>query len=278
MIEAMALRGFSPRTHESYLRAVNQLATHYHCSPDQLNHEQLQAYFKYLVIERGLSSASCRLYRNGIRFLYLQVLGWEHFDVPLIVPKLPERIPELLTRGEVRQILEACPNPKHRLLLELCYGCGLRVSELVAVRVRAIDGERSLLRIEQGKGAKDRLVELSPTLLDRLRHYWQMHHPGDWLFANGRQPEQHLTMGTAQKIYTRAKRQAGIEKIGGIHSLRHAYATHQLESGLPVHRLQRLLGHGHLQSTLRYIHWLPGKGDHNRAQTDLLGTLERGHE
>jgi len=124
MIEAMQQRGFSPRTHQSYLAAVGALARYYRRSPAQLTVEELQGYFKYLACERALSGASCRLYLNAVRFLYLQVLRWPAFDVVLVVPKRAQRIPELLTRGEVRQILAACPNSKHWMLLPLCYGCG----------------------------------------------------------------------------------------------------------------------------------------------------------
>jgi integrase/recombinase XerD len=164
MIAAMRQRGFSVRTHESYLAAVSDLARYYRRSPARLDVAELQAYFNHLAQERGLSGASCRLYLHGIRFLYLQVLKWPSFDVSLVVPKRAQRVPELLTRTEVQRILEACANPKHRMLLELTYGCGLRVSEVVALRVRHLDGERRLLRVEQGKGAKDRQVILAPEL------------------------------------------------------------------------------------------------------------------
>jgi integrase/recombinase XerD len=182
MMDAMQVRGFSVRTHESYLSAVRDLARYYHRPPDKLNTDELQAYFLYLVKERGLSGASCRLYLNGIRFLYLQVLDWDSFDIQLHAPKAAQRIPELLTRAEVGQILSACKNTKHRMMLMTCYGCGLRVSELVALKVRDIDSERQLLRIEQGKGAKDRQVILSASLLERLRGYWRSYHPTLWLF------------------------------------------------------------------------------------------------
>jgi integrase/recombinase XerD len=205
------------------------------------------------------------------------VLQWPAFDVPFVVPKRAQRIPELLTRAEVARLLDACPNPKHRMLLEICYGCGLRVSEVVRLRVGQIDGERRLLRVEQGKGAKDRLVSLSPVLLERLREYWLCSRPGGWLFPSAADSEQHLSISSAQKLFERAKAAAGIEKIGGIHALRHAYATHQLEAGLPVHRLQRLLGHGHLQSTLRYVHWLPSQHEPGPGPADLLEPLAVRH-
>ena len=277
MIEAMQQRGFSARTHRSYLDAVAQLAQYYHRSPAQLELTQLQGFFEYLVQERDLAPASCRLYLNAIRFLYLQVLKWPHFDVPLVVPKRAQRIPELLTRSEVQAILGSLANPKHRMLLALCYGCGLRVSELVQLRVSDIDGERSLLRIEQGKGAKDRLVLLAPSLLNQLRRYWQVARPADWLFPNEHKWTQHLSISSAQRIFHRAKARAGVSKEGGIHSLRHAYATHQLEAGLPVHQLQRLLGHSNLQSTMRYVHWVPDK-TRNATHADLLAVQEVGDE
>ena len=276
MIDAMQVRGFSPRTHESYLYAVNQLAVYYGRSPAELNKKELEAFFLYLAKERGLSGASCRLHLNGIRFLYLQVLGWPAFDVSIPIPKMAQRIPELLTRSEVRRILCACTNDKHRMLLETCYGCGLRVSELVALKVRDIDSERQLLRVTQGKGAKDRHVILPTTLLHRLRRYWQRYRPRDWLFTC-RTTAAPLGVTTAQKAYTHAKRQAGVLKVGGIHSLRHAYATHQLEAGLPIHQLQHLLGHNNIQSTLRYVHWVPQYNE-GHGCTDVLAGLEVGHD
>jgi integrase len=277
MIEAMQLRGFSPRTHESYLYAVEQLSRYHHSAPDKLSIAQLQAFFKHLALERELAPASCRLYLNGVRFFYLQVLGWEEFAVSMVVPKREQRIPALLNRDEVARILAASHNPKHRMLLETCYGCGLRVSELVSLRVGDIDGERQLLRIEQGKGAKDRLVLIAPTLLALLRRYWRAQRPKPWLFPSEQRPQRHLNVSTAQRVYWRAKAAAGIDKDGGTHGLRHAYATHQLENGLPVHQLQRLLGHKDLQSTMRYVHWVPSEARERQGHADLIDALEVSH-
>jgi integrase/recombinase XerD len=225
------------------------------------------------VQERSLSPASCRVYLHGIRFLYLKVLHWAHFDVTLVLPKRPQRIPELLTRQDVARLLAAVLNPKHQALLSVTYGCGLRVSEAVALKVKDIDGERHLLRIEQGKGAKDRMVPLAPGLLQALRRYWQIRHPMLWLFPSDLLPDRHLHITTPQKVYHTAKTTSGIEKCGGIHALRHAYATHQLERGLPVHELQRLLGHSDLRSTQRYLHWLPGVTPQNGGPADLIASL-----
>ena len=276
MIDAMLMRGFSPRTHESYLYAVVKLVKYYRRAPDQLTTEDIQQFFLHLVKDLHLTGASCRLYFNGIRFFYLEVLQWPAFEVPITLPKLPQRIPELLTRSEVARILSACANPKHRMMLMTCYGCGLRVSELVELKVRHIDGERRLLRVEQGKGAKDRQVEIPAALLQQLRRYWQAYRPQEWLFPNSQFPGA-LSVTTIQKAFTAAKRAAGILKVGGIHSLRHAYATHQLENGLPVHRLQQQLGHQSIQSTLRYVHWAPNTPGGNTG-TDLIAALEVIHE
>jgi len=274
MIDAMLVRGLAKRTQQSYIDAVNQIATYYHCSPEDLDATQIQAWFLYLVKQRQLSPATCRLYLNAIRFLYLHVLNWPSFDIEIHTPKRAQRIPELLSRAEVGRILCACSNLKHRTMLTTCYACGLRVSELVALQVKQIDSDRHIIRIQQAKGAKDRQVILSQHLLILLRHYWQQYKPHGWLF-HGFDPERALGITTAQKVFRQAKTTADIHKVGGIHSLRHAYATHQLEAGMPVHQLQQLLGHSHLQSTLRYVHWTPNQ-QHNIG-VDLLENLEVSH-
>lgn len=275
MIEAMQLRGFSPRTQQSYLYAVQALAKYYDRPPDKMNADDVQAFLQYLAVEKQLSPSTCRLHLHGIRFLFVQVFGRETFEGKYHIPKHKLRIPELLTHSDVKLLMGAPLNLKHQTLLMVCYGCGLRLSELTHLKVRHIDGERQLLRIEQGKGAKDRLVPISPSLLLHLRRYWQAEHPNLWLFP-GRDPERPLCVTTPQKVYQRARQQASITKIGGIHALRHAYATHQLEAGLPVHHLQRYLGHRNIQSTLRYVHWVPTA--HGRsAPVDLVAGMEMAH-
>ena len=275
MIDAMLVRGFAVNTHESYLSAVEGLAKYYHRSPERLGSDEIQDYFLYLVKERHLAPASCRLSLNGIRFLYKEVLQRE-FKAKIQVPKRPQRIPELLMRKEVAAILEACHNHKHWMLLTVCYGCGLRVSELVNLKVGDIDGERRLLRIDQGKGAKDRLVEIPETLLLQLRRYWQLFRPHDWLFP-GREPTTALGVSSAQNCFKASKRRARVDKMGGIHSLRHAYATHQLAAGMPITKLQHQMGHKDIRTTLRYVHWVPNYqgGD---SGTDLIADLESDHE
>ncbi len=273
MIEAMRQRGFAQRTHQTYLHAVEELARYFRRSPAELDAQDLQRYFEHLVQERNLSAASCRVHFHGVRFLYLRVLQWPAVEARPVIPKRPQRIPQLLTRGEVRRILLACENPKHRTMLALCYGCGLRVGEVCRLQVSDIDGERRQLRIEQGKGAKDRFVVLPPSALEQLRRYWSTHRPRHWLFPNSRFPQQPLGISSLQKVYTRAKNRAGVERLGGIHGLRHAYATHMLEQGVPVHQLQYLLGHRSLRTTTRYLHWLPGRPQPGAGPTDVLASL-----
>jgi len=257
LIDAMLLRGFSQRTQQSYLAAVRQLDKHYQCSLTQLTQAQLQDYFLYLIKQRGLSGSSCLLIRSAIRFFYLNVLHWEALALDsVIVPKRAQRIPELLSREEVQRLIISANNQKHQTMLSTVYGCGLRVSEVVQLKIKHIDSQRHLIRIEQAKGAKDRQVLLSDTLLQWLRCYWQAYKPTTWLFF-GMNKNAHVSISSVQRVFTAAKRRAKIDKVGGIHGLRHAYATHQLEAGMSVHQLQRLLGHTSLQTTLRYVHWLP---------------------
>jgi len=273
MIEAMRQRGFAVRTHQAYLGAVSDLARYYRRSPDRLSAEEVKGYIRHLAVDRALSGSTCRQRFHAVRFFYQQVLELSEFDIAVALPKCAQRIPELLTRAEVAAIVAATHNPKHRMLLLMCYGCGLRVSELVAIRVRRdIDGERKLLRIEQGKGAKDRVVPIGETLLEQLREYWRCYRPRAWLFEREHRPETPLTVSACQRVFQYAKAAAGIEKVGGIHSLRHAYATHQLETGLAIQDLQHYLGHHCIQSTMRYLHWIPNYRE-GQGQHDLIARL-----
>ena len=269
MLDAMQLRGFSPRTEQSYQIAITGLARYYQRPPNQISIEEIQQYFLYLVKERQLAPASCHVYLNGIRFFYLQVLGWVSFEITIHIPKCPQRTPELLTHHEVATILTAPENPRHKMLLTCCYACGLRVSELVNIQVQHIDGERHVLRVEQGKGRKDRYVSIGNSLLYRLRVYWSDYRPGKWLFPSiyHKDKERHLSIVSAQTIFREAKKKAKITKTGGIHSLRHAYATHQLEAGISLPHLQHQLGHSNINTTMRYIHLLP------TAHADLIAAL-----
>lgn len=269
MIDVMVLKGFSPRTQSSYLYAVERVARHFHRSPDKVDAGELEQYFVYLLTERQMASASVRLIANGMRFFYTQVLQQSPDSFAVRYPKRPQRIPELLTRDEVRRILEQVPNLKHYTLLATCYALGLRVSELVQLQVRDIDSARELVHVRAGKGNKDRAVILPASVLRQLRRYWQAYRPTSLLFY-GRDPSVVISTCTIGRVFRRAKSAAGIDKQGGVHSLRHAYATHQLEAGMPTFKLQRLLGHVDMKSTLRYVHWLPTYQNRGRLGVDLL--------
>lgn len=271
MNDAMLLRGFSERTRETYLRCVSALAKHYGRSPDTLDSESIQAYLLHLISERKLAYASVNQAACAIRFLLAVVLGQKDsaFDIPMA--KVPKRLPQLLTREEVGRLLAHARNLRDRTLLETTYAAGLRLSEVCALQLTDIESapERMCLKVRQGKGGKDRYTLLSPRLLDSLRLYWRACRPRLWLFPNpaGDGP---LYKQTAQRFYHAARRAAGIDNGGGIHTLRHSFATHLLEAGVDIHTIQRLLGHGHVGTTMRYFHLAQSRLTGTTSPLDLL--------
>jgi integrase/recombinase XerD len=271
MDEAMVLRGFSERTRESYLRCVAGLARHYHCPPDRLDAAQIQAYLLHLIEARKLAYASVNQAHCAIRFLFARVLGRESgvFDIPMA--KVPKRLPQILTREEVVRLLAAARNERARAVLTTAYAAGLRVSELCALELSDIESasDRMCLKVRQAKGGKQRYTLLSPRLLDALRHYWRLYRPERWLFPNGA-GNGPMGVETAQRMYWAARDAAGIAPAGGIHSLRHAFATHLLEAGVDLPTLQRLLGHGHVATTMRYLHLAQARLTGTPSPLDLL--------
>jgi len=269
MINAMVLRGLAPKTQETYLHWVGDFAKHYHCSPSQLDASHLEKYLLFLIKSRHLSANTVRVSLNAVHFLFIKVLERSPYQFNVAYPKRPLRIPDLLTRDEVQKILLCCKNKKHHAMLCTCYGAGLRVSELVALEVRHIDSASRVIHVKQGKGAQDREVPLGDALLEELRRYWHDYRPHKLLFR-GAVIDQPLSISSVQKVFKRSKAQSRIDKHGGIHSLRHAYATHQLNAGMPLHCLQRALGHKNIQTTMRYIHWLPHYQNNGIEPLDLL--------
>lgn len=269
MIRDMTVRGFSPRTHEAYLAAVQRLAEQYRRAPDQISAEEVRAHLEHLITVRKLSWSTCSIAANAFRFFYHVTLGRDRvqFDVPL--PRQPQRLPEILSREEVARLIESPPNPKHRLLLATVYAAGLRVSEAVRLKVSDVDRDRMTLRIEQGKGAKDRYVPLSKRLLAQMEAYWRREPSRVWLFPN-RQGTRPIDITVAQKTYTLAKLRAGISKRGGIHALRHAFATHLIEHGTDVMTVQRFLGHRQVTTTMRYFHLSQARLGVVRSPLDFL--------
>jgi integrase/recombinase XerD len=252
MQQALVVHGMAPRTQEVYVAAVHGLATYYHQRPDTLSEAQIQAYVHYLLTERQLAPNSVRVAIMGLRFFYTQTRHRPWTTLPL--PKRSKTLPEVLSREEVARVLASTTTMRERVLLMATYGGGLRVSEVVRLRVSDIDAGRDMLRVEQGKGRKDRYTLLGPRLLAALRHYWQLYHPAPpWLFPQRSKPMP-MDTSTAQKIYYAAKARAGITKAGGIHALRHAFTTHLLEAGTDLATLQRLLGHESVTTTMHYVH------------------------
>ena len=273
MTDAMCQRGFSIRTHKSYIEAVAKFSRFHQKSLAQASDDDLARYFEHLVRDCKLSPSTCRVYWGALRFLFEKVLDQPTVMRKVVLPKRGQQLPGLLSAKEVRSLVSATDNLKHRAMLLTCYGCGLRVSELVSLHVRDIDGERRILRVEKGKGNKDRDVDLSAATLDLLRRYWSEYRPTDWLFPN-ENTQNALSVSTPQKVYIQCKADAGIEKRGGIHALRHAYATHQLEAGMAVHKLQRSLGHRSVESTMRYVHYVSDYQAGTSTKVDLVGELD----
>ena len=248
----MIVRGKAEATRESYLAAVTALAKFYRRSPDQLTDRQVQAYLLHLLKERKLSFSTCNIAISAFRFLYHTTLGRPRTDFDIPRCGHARRLPEIFSPEEVSRLLQCAANPKHHALLATTYAAGLRVSEVVRLKLTDIDASRMTLRIEQAKGAKDRYGLLPSGLLEELRSYWKLYRPRLWLFAS--RTGRHIDVSTAQKIYMAAKHEARITKQGGIHALRHAFATHLLEAGTDLPTIQRLMGHGSINTTMRYVH------------------------
>jgi len=268
----MVLRGLADRTREAYIAAVVGIAKYYRRSPEQLSEDEIERYLLHLIEQRKLAWASTNQAACALTFLFHVTLKQPHTTFRIPRRKLPSKLPEILSREEVYRILEASSNLKHRTLLTATYAAGLRVSEVCNLKLSDIDSARMMLRVECGKGAKDRYTLLSPRLLELLRLYWRATRPVNWLFPT-RNGQRCIDSALAQKMYYAAKRRAEITKQGGIHSLRHAFATHLLEAGVDIHTIQRLLGHGQLSTTARYFH-LKQHVLTTESPLDLLPTAE----
>jgi site-specific recombinase XerD len=220
-----------------------------------LSAAQVQAWLLHLIKERKLSFSTVNQAGSACRFLYWHVLNRRESSFEIPKPKTPQRQPQLLAREEIARLFEASRGPRARTLLMTVYAAGLRVSEVCRLRVSDIDShaDRMCLRIEQGKGAMDRYTLLSPTLLKLLRQYWQHERPKQYLFTAQR-GEGPCDIEWAQRAYRWAHAQADLQKHGGIHTLRHCFATHLLEAGVDLHSIQKFLGHRQLSTTSRYLH------------------------
>jgi site-specific recombinase XerD len=252
MLEDMGIRNLSANTQLSYLQQVSSYAKHFHRSPEVLGPQDVRAYQVHLTTDRKLSASSVGIAASALRFLYKVTLkqNWVLDDIPM--PKKPFKLPVVLSPEEVMHFLDCIDSIKHKTILMTAYAAGLRVSEATHLKVTDIDSQRMVLRIDQGKGNHDRYVMLSPRLLDVLRAYWRIERPNFWLFP-GNIPGQPITKSAVELACRKAHRATGITKPITPHSLRHAFATHLLESGTDVRRIQLLLGHRSLATTSRYL-------------------------
>lgn len=250
-LDELARRNYAPRTVEAYLAGVVRFAKHCRRSPDRLGPEDIRQ-FQLHLIAQGVSWSLFNQVVCALRCFYAHVLGRP--DVVPFVPfaKKPRTLPVVLSPNEVRQVLAAVTCPRDRLMLRLAYGCGLRLNEVLHLRIADIDSARGTLWVRAGKGRKDRGVPLPACLLHELRGYWRQHRPRDYLFVN--RQGQPLHPATLQRAFRRAVAAVGLTKPATIHTLRHCYATHLLEAGTDLPTLQRLLGHASVQTTMLYLH------------------------
>jgi integrase/recombinase XerD len=252
MFEDMRIRNLSVNTQLCYQQQVSSFANHYQLSPEELGLEQVRAWQVHLLEVRKLAPGSLSIATSALRFLYKVTLkrDWPLEELPL--PKKALKLPVILSREEVGRFLEYVGNLKHRTLLTTCYAAGLRISEATHLKLTDVDSQRMVLRVEQGKGQKDRYVMLSPRLLEGLRTYWKIVRPKHWLFPS-RVSGEPMTRGAVQEACEKARQHCGIQKPITPHSLRHAFATHLLEAGADVRTIQLLLGHRSLSTTARYL-------------------------
>ncbi|HMD09480.1 MAG TPA: site-specific integrase [Candidatus Acidoferrum sp.] len=269
MIEEMQIRNFAPGTQAAYLLQVAQFARHFGKPPDVLGGEEIRAYQLYLTQEKKLASPTITVAVSALRFLYKVTLrrAW-NFDEIIPAPKTPKKLPVILSPEEVLEFLGCVPEGKHRTILTTCYAAGLRISEAVALQVPHVDSRRMVIRIEQGKGRRDRYVMLSPKLLAILRQWWRVERPQTWLFPGKKLG--HIGKEAVEVACQEARGLCGIRKPISPHSFRHAFAVHLLEQGVDVRTIQLLLGHRSLETTARYLRIATTKVCSTTSPLDLL--------
>ncbi|OYW94990.1 MAG: integrase [Pseudomonadales bacterium 32-61-5] len=256
MIDDMRMRKLSPKTQSHYLRAVRQFAGYLHRPPDTASVEDLRNYQLYLV-DHGISPVSLNAAITGLKFFFDVTADHPELTAKMQPVHVPHTLPVVLSREEVARLIAAAGNLKHQTALSVAYGAGLRASEVVALKIGDIDSQRMTLRIEQGKGGKDRYAMLSPVLLERLRSWWRVAHAqgrmldGGWLFP-GLDPIDPLSTRQLNRAIHAAADAAGIDKRVSMHTLRHSFATHLLEAKVDIRVIQVLLGHKKLETTALY--------------------------
>jgi integrase/recombinase XerD len=272
MIEDLKLRNLAPRTIAVYTTRAAAFARYFGRSPEALGREEVRSFLLYLVREKHVSWSIYNQTVAALRFLYEVTLDRHGVMVRVPCPKQPKKLPTVLSLDEMARFFGAVLGVKHRAILMTAYAAGLRISEVVALRVDDVDSQRMILRVRQGKGRRDRNVMLSPRLLALLREYWKVAKPTEWLFP-GEVPGRPITAGSVHRICVQAARAAGLGKHVTIHTLRHSFATHLLEAGTDIRTIQVLLGHRNLKTTAVYTHVSPTAVEATRSPLDRLGPL-----
>jgi len=269
MVRDMQLRRLSQNTQDAYLHWVEGLSEHYQLPAEKITTQKVLDHILYLQNERKLAWSTIKVVIAGLKFCYGVTLKRPALVAAIPERRAPQRLPEILNAAELQRLFAAAKKPLHRTLLITMYATGLRASEVVRLQARHIDSGRMLVRVETGKGEKDRDTILSPRLLQELRAHWRMYHPKLWLFPNynSAHRDEPLPRDVPNRMYHQAKEAAGIQKKGGSHTLRHCFATHLLEAGVELNTLKDYLGHKSILTTVRYLHLARKKPDQT---SDLL--------
>ena len=273
MLDDLRIRNYAPSTVECYVRAVAEFAKHFNQSPDQLGPEEIRIWQLFLLKEKQVKLSTYIQSVCGLRFFYSHTLNRKIEIERIPLPRGEMKLPVILSKDEVKALLEAPRNLGHRAILATMYASGLRVSEVATLKVSDLDGDRKVISIRGAKGHKDRRVMLSDSLREVLAAYWRWKRPTDWLFPGGK-PGQPISRGTIFEICKKAAHRAGIDKPVHPHSLRHAFATHLLEDGVNLVIIQKLLGHRNLKTTARYLHVSDTAVCSTQSPLELLGPLD----
>src|SRR6266700_1765474 len=252
MLDDLRIRNYAPTTVECYIRSVAEFAKHFNKPPDQLGPEEIRSWQLFLLNEKRVKLSTYIQAVCGLRFFYRNTLNRKIEIDRIPLPRYEKKLPVILSKEEVKAMLEAPKNLGHRAILATLYGGGLRVSEVTNLKVSDLDGVRKVISIRGGKGRKDRQVMLATPLREVLAAYYRWKHPTDWLFP-GKKPDSAINCSTVFQTCRKAARLAGISKPVHPHSLRHAFATHLLEDGVNLLVIQALLGHKNLKTTARYL-------------------------
>jgi len=253
MIEDMQLKGLAVRTQEAYVNAVLQLSRRFKKSPDNIAEEELREYFLYLKNEKQVADSTFSIALCGIKFFYEQTLKKEWHTLQLVRPERKKKLPVVFSTEEVKRVLDCVHRFEYQVCLKTIYACGLRLLEGTRLRVTAIDSDRQLLHVVQGKGGKDRYVPLPDHTLRLLRHLWVTHRHPEWMFP-ARNGLEAINESAIQKAFRAALRESGVHKAASVHTLRHSYATHLLEAGVDLRIIQTYLGHASPATTAIYTH------------------------